>query len=588
MCGTEHEHEHHDHACCSMGEDYERNLAEQRQHQFTRRQMLQSMGAAGLLITSGGIPAGSAYATDPHTGASLPQARPYAPQGADEFDGFFYLSGDHHIHTRYSPDAKYAVQRQVAEANYHGLGWMVITDHGGATHNKLSVDLTYPDILASRDAFKNMLVFAGLEWNIPGGEHGTVIVQPTAGEKDQIKQFEAAYDGAIGPNTEEQALAGIRSLNGADPKPLFFANHPSRRGLDSPHEIRNWNAAAPDVACGFEGAPGHQAAGLIRDADGKFVAYRGFYGNKPSDQSFAGYPTASYFTYGGFDWMTATLGGLWDSLLGDGRRWWITANSDSHMYFNDLQDVDRQNYNTVGYVTEADRYFLRPTYGDFRPGEYSRTYVIADEPSYAAVMAALRAGRSFVVHGDLIDRLKMTASVAGRRDAQVPTQAGQNRVFLPLVTTTSSQTTGIGGTLTAKRGDAVTVEIMARVPARPNWNNQRPMVDHVDLIAGDINNPSQSAGPDTFNNSSTRVVQTFERNDWQARDTADGLILRMSHTFTNVERDFYVRLRGTNTTDRGATPALDPDLRGQTGPGGSPWDDLWFYSNPIFVQITNA
>jgi hypothetical protein len=111
------------------------------------------------------------------------------------------------------------------------------------------------------------------------------------------------------------------------------------------------------------------------------------------------------------------------------------------------------------------------------------------------------------------------------------------------------------------------------------------MVDHLDLIAGEINNPSQTAGPDTFSNPSTRVVQTLGRGDWRERDTTDGLILSMSFSFPNVERDFYVRLRGTNTADRGATPALDPDLRGQTGPGESPWDDLWFYSNPIFVQI---
>jgi hypothetical protein len=399
---------------------------------------------------------------------------------------------------------------------------MVITDHGGQTHNKVSVDLTYPDILRARDAFTNMLVFTGLEWNIPGGEHGTVIVQPTTQEKDQIKQFEAAFDGAIGPNVEEQAVAGLRSLNQADPKPLFFANHPARRGLDSPHEIRNWNSAAPDVVCGFEGAPGHQAAGLIRDAEGKFVAYRGFYGSRPNEQSFPGYPTASYFTYGGFDWMTATLGGLWDSLLGDGRRWWITANSDSHSYFNDLQDVDRQNHNTLGYVTEADRYFSRPTYGDFRPGEYSRTYVIADEPSYAAVMAALRAGRSFVVHGDLIDRMKFTASVVGKRDARASGAPAQQalpyQVFLPLATAPASQTAGIGGTLTAKRGDTVEVVVSVRVPNAPNWNNQRPMVDHLDLIAGEINNPSQTAGPDTFSNPSTRVVQTLGRGDWRERD----------------------------------------------------------------------
>ena len=28
-------------------------------------------------------------------------------------------------------------------------------------------------------------------------------------------------------------------------------------------------------------------------------------------------------TLGGFDQMTARLGGFWDSLLGEGRRWWI-------------------------------------------------------------------------------------------------------------------------------------------------------------------------------------------------------------------------------------------------------------------------
>ncbi|MFD1050973.1 hypothetical protein ACFQ1S_38320, partial [Kibdelosporangium lantanae] len=38
---------------------------------------------------------------------------------------------------------------------------------------------------------------------------------------------------------------------------------------------------------------------------------------------------------GGFDWMTATVGGLWDSLLAEGKPWWITANSDSHNVYAD-------------------------------------------------------------------------------------------------------------------------------------------------------------------------------------------------------------------------------------------------------------
>ncbi len=38
-------------------------------------------------------------------------------------------------------------------------------------------------------------------------------------------------------------------------------------------------------------------------------------------------------TLGGFDQFTAILGGFWDSMLGEGRRWWVTANSDSHVHY---------------------------------------------------------------------------------------------------------------------------------------------------------------------------------------------------------------------------------------------------------------
>ncbi|ASV28981.1 hypothetical protein [Maribacter cobaltidurans] len=66
------------------------------------------------------------------------------------------------------------------------------------------------------------------------------------------------------------------------------------------------------------GAPGHQAAAL--NPDGTFrERARGGYGQFP--------------TMGGFDQMTAKLGGFWDSMLGEGRRWWITANSDSYVHW---------------------------------------------------------------------------------------------------------------------------------------------------------------------------------------------------------------------------------------------------------------
>src|SRR3546814_16824905 len=59
-------------------------------------------------------------------------------------------------------------------------------------------------------------------------------------------------------------------------------------------------------------------------------------------------------TMGGYDQMTARGGGFWDSMLGEGRRWWITANSDSHIHWSDGG-------------------------ADFWPGESSKTYAIADK-----------------------------------------------------------------------------------------------------------------------------------------------------------------------------------------------------------------
>ncbi len=138
-------------------------------------------------------------------------------------------------------------------------------------------------------------------------------------------------------------------------------------GQDTPSEFRNGNNVAPDIYVGFEGAPGHQAGPLNGGA-------RGGYSNYP--------------THGGYDQMTARVGGLWDSLLGEGRRWWITATSDSHVHW------------TRGG-------------SDFWPGEYSKTYVLARQ-DYADIMDALRNGRIFVTTGDLITSLDLTPAARAR------------------------------------------------------------------------------------------------------------------------------------------------------------------------------
>ncbi len=62
-------------------------------------------------------------------------------------------------------------------------------------------------------------------------------------------------------------MAGLHYLAGAVSSKqvrdaVMFANHPARKGIDSPHEIRGWRDAEPRIALGMEGAPGHQAAGM--------------------------------------------------------------------------------------------------------------------------------------------------------------------------------------------------------------------------------------------------------------------------------------------------------------------------------------
>ncbi|NUR97883.1 MAG: histidinol-phosphatase, partial [Kribbellaceae bacterium] len=318
-----------------------------------------------------------------------------------------WLAGDHHIHTQLSSDGMYRVIDQARHAASYGLDWLVITDHGGATHARIGVDLVNPQIKAARAELRDTLIFQGLEWNIPAAEHGTIFVAPGNREVDVLKQFENDYDGSVkgassnSPANEALAVSGIQWLGQQVDRrrvadALFLANHPARNGIDSPHEIRNWRDADPRIAIGFEGAPGHQAGGLPKGIGNGGA--RGLYGNAPNPNSFTGYPAESYRTWGGFDWMTATVGGLWDSLLAEGKPWWITANSDSHVNWN---ETSRRPDGSSQEQFDRDGRYMDPVYGntvnstasDFWPGFYSRTHVGADRRDYLAVMEGLRNGR---------------------------------------------------------------------------------------------------------------------------------------------------------------------------------------------------
>ncbi|MGW7263875.1 PHP domain-containing protein [Streptomyces sp. NPDC054842] len=554
-----HHHPHpHEHAAEPLPAAFDTSVPDEAltPEQRSRRSLLRRAGLLGAGLAAGGVLA---------QGAAAPA---YAAEGRRRSGGFLWLSGDHHIHTQYSSDGKYRVSDQVRQGARHGLDWMVITDHGSETHAKIGVEKVNPDIKEARAAYQDTLVFQGLEWNIPAAEHGTVFVHPGKNEVSVLKQFETSYDGSVKgasdstPANEALAVAGLNFLAEQVRRrkvkdALMLANHPARRGVDSPHEIRSWRDATGSgrqIAIGFEGAPGHQAAGIAAPLG--MGRARGIYDNSPSANSFAGYPLESYRTWGGFDWMTATVGGLWDSLLAEGKPWWITANSDSHQVYTDtaVRGGPDSDFTANGRHTD-------PVYGgkvdlaqgDYWPGQYSRTHVGADGFSYAAVMDGIRAGRIWVDHGGLISGLDARVSGGGRWAT-------------------------LGGALHVRKGTKVTVTIDVALAGGPNWAGFVPELDRVDVILGDVT--GAAGDKDTFTAPTARVVRSYE----VGKSTGT---VRLTYSLGVVDRPLYVRFRGTDG-NRSATglmgAAVDPagpavDVVGDA----DPWRDLWFYSNPVWV-----
>ncbi|MCZ2830906.1 PHP domain-containing protein [Modestobacter sp. VKM Ac-2986] len=511
--------------------------------------------AAGLGGTVAGVGQGVAAATDRKGRTSNAwSGRPY------------FLAGDHHIHTQFSPDAQYEIETQVSKAQEYGLDWVVITDHGSVAHQKFSIDQVTPRIEATRKAHPDMLVYQGLEWNIPGAEHATVFMPPGRSTVDILKAFEGGYDGSVltaqGRTTannpagaEPFAIDGLRYLeqqvrNRRTEIALMFANHPSRQGIDSPHEIRNWRETAPGVAVGMEGAPGHQAAGIPAPAGPG--GGRGYYDRSAGANSFAAYPPESYRTFGGFDWMTATVGGLWDSLLAEGLPFWVTATSDSHQVYRDTFTPGTQDYATTGSRgAPIDTGAPITSYGDFWPGQYSSTLVASNARKYVDLMKSLQAGKVIAVHGRLIEGLDLRVRSPRQGDARGVT---------------------LGGTTWVRRGGDVDVSITVELAAGPNANGDVPKLAKVDLISGPVT--GRVKDKDTFRAPETRVVETFEVR--KGRKTAT-----FNHTFRNVQDSFYLRLRGSDgkQLDSAGNPPMD-----KVG-DANPWDDLWFYANPVFVDV---
>lgn len=489
-----------------------------------------TVAALGALI------AAPVLAHDGHGGlAERYQNKPTA--GALPTKGRMWLPGDHHIHSEFSADyeadpaspqtapipllgkdGRYAIVKNARMARQFGLRWMVSTDHGGPNHSKLNYEQAWRAVNSARAAVPEMLIFYGMEFDTPAGDHSSLIIPFTGDEREQLRAIESGFSKRE-PwpadktwDSEGRMIDALKLMRDQKAPPVLIANHPSRSatapfawGQYTPAEFRNWNDTAPRVAIGMEGAPGHQAGALKPDGSPDPSGNRGGYGRAP--------------TLGGFDQMSATLGGFWDSMLAEGRRWFITATSDSHANWRDGGN-------------------------DFWPGEYSKTFVQA-RPDHADIIDGLRLGRIFVTTGDLVSEVDVVAS-SGRASA------------------------GIGGTLAVRKGAVVELNIRLRDPAAANAAGRTPGVARVDVIVGPVTGAAANHSADSA--PCTAVARRFIASDWWQ----DGEIITMTWRLPAVTGPLYLRVRGTGTAE--LEPAADPK-------GENPWDDLWFYANPIFITV---
>ncbi|WP_298158616.1 phosphoesterase [Brevundimonas sp.] len=453
---------------------------------------------------------------------SLASSLAFAQADAGAGDGRRWLAGDHHVHSRFSArytpdpaspespplpqlggDGNHTIVQNAEAAHRYGLSWMVSTDHGGPLHARLNAEQAWPELLQARERVPGLVLFYGMEFDTPGAEHSSLIIAPSAHEREDLLHIEGTW-GRRQPwpedparDTEAFMLEALRDMAAMSPRPVMVTNHPSRSatglgqyGEVRPHQLRDWSEVIPRVVIGMEGAPGHQADGLFADGRPDPAGSRGIYRRFP--------------TMGGFDQMTARLAGVWDSLLGEGRRWWITATSDSHTHLSEGGD-------------------------DFWPGEYAKTWVMA-RPDGEDILDGLREGRVFVTTGDLISELDVTVSADDR-------------------------TATIGGELVVGEADDIVVTLRVRDPRAANAAGRTPSVDHIDLIVGDVT--GGRADRDADANATTRVERRFTAADW----TSEGEVLTMTHRLPASEAPRYLRVRGTSgveTEPMVDTPGEDP------------------------------
>lgn len=429
--------------------------------------------------------------------------------------------------------------------------------------------------LKAQGKYEGKIYYPGFEWDMFGLDHVTVAIIEDGTNRvplDAIRHFEwlYSYDTPTSAFTDNElevfgprdnvkadktnAYDGLRWLQEHYPDSFFLVNHPSRHnggsGVVAAEDIRKMIELAPDIVAGLEGMPGNQMGGD-----------RG----EMSD------------IYGGADLMVAKLGGIWDSLLGEGHDFFNYANSDFHF------KISTNEIYSSGYW----------------PSEYSRNYTKMQGDTFQDVSEALKAGNSWSVYGDLISGLEFFVEAAGQK-----VEMGQ----------TLEVSKDTLANLTIRFKETETNNYKPLSPDHLSDVTNHPILDHIDLIVGNIFGEVKDKA--LSENPTTRIQKRFTKENWST--DGDGW-----HTIKLpfvVDQDMYMRLRGTNhglntpdETDVHGNPLQDPVWEKprpdneETFDWSNPteaykqammahfnrindrnYSDLWFYSNPIKLMVNDG
>ena len=283
------------------------------------------------------------------------------------------MKSDTHIHTQFS-DGSHTIDEVVTRAKQFGCDVVAITDH--ADKNLSAATPEYQKAIVSvRRSHPNMVIVAGLEWNVPpygGDEHATVLVPEGPQEAMTLVGFKSRFDD-LGRETHDPAMAdeALRWLEKQESptgtKPLVLLNHPSRKrqqSMDVVSDLRRWKPVS-EIVIGLSGAPGHQE-----------MEANGAYSNR-------------IVTVDRWDPVVSEVGGAWDTLLRQGVDLWAArAPSDFHSGRPDKRD-------------------------DFWPGQFSETWLYVPQRDADGVFAALRSGTFFAAHGHIAREVELLVNAVG-------------------------------------------------------------------------------------------------------------------------------------------------------------------------------